>query len=51
MRIFKIENIEDIIYFANWALEHQVDYIYVLEDLVRMLKGEQKSWSPEYYLD
>lgn len=44
-------NNKEIINFINWALTHQVDYVYVLEDLIKMLEGTKTSWDPEHYID
>ena len=46
-----INDKKDIVEFIEWALNHQVDYVYVLEDLIKMLKWTKREWSPEDYID
>ena len=33
----------------NFALKSDVDYVYVLEDLEKILNGEKTKWNKEHY--
>lgn len=45
------ERIKLALNFIQFALEYSVDYVYVLEALEKILKGEQKLYNPENYID
>ena len=44
-----MNNIELALELIKFALESNVDYIYVLEDLEKILKGEKTSFNKDDY--
>lgn len=46
-----MNNIKLALELINFALNSNVDYIYVLEDLEKILKGEKKSFNKDDYWD
>lgn len=44
-----MNNIELALELINFALNSNVDYIYVLEDLKKILKGEKASFNKDDY--
>ncbi len=46
-----MNNIELALKLIEFALNSNVDYIYVLEDLEKILKGEKTSFNKEDYWD
>lgn len=40
-----------VIQLIEYALEHNVDYVYVLEDLLKLVKGQDIQIDLESYLD
>lgn len=48
---YPLKTKEDLQNFISFALTYQVDYVYVLEAIQRVLEGKQNSWTPENYID
>ena len=48
---YTVKTKEDLLEFISFALTYQVDYVYVLEAIQRILTGEQDSWIPDNYID
>ena len=44
-------NIDIALELIDFALNNNVDYIYVLEDLQKILQGNMKSFNEDDYLD
>jgi len=49
--MYGINDKEDILKFIDFALNYSVDYIYILEDLQKMLVGIKNSYIPNDYID
>lgn len=47
----KCESQDKQVKLVEYALEHNVDYVYVLEDLLKLLKGQEIKMDLESYLD
>lgn len=48
---YSVKTKEELMEFVSFALTYQVDYVYILEAIQRILNGEQDSWTPENYID
>ena len=44
-------NVDVALELIEFALNYNVDYIYVLEDLQKILQGKMKDFNEEDYLD